>query len=235
MTKSSVVFLLMLAIAFVGCKKDDPKPPERLRSFMHIVSGAPNKTFDITLDYYNADDLVIRDFDYHRNFPIEGYADLQAAGVPDEFGNGKLFLSAESQPFLNVPATILLEPMEIVLEEEQLSTLYFADSSGQLVFRKVADSYSFPTDSATAVRFINMSEDNPAANVTTSDGTLNFSGLPFLEATDFVNVARGWYEVEVRDSANAITSTYNWYMQAGSAYTLYLSGSGNGDLKFFIQ
>ncbi|MEY3443867.1 MAG: hypothetical protein RLZZ519_2148, partial [Bacteroidota bacterium] len=74
--------LIATALLAVGCKEDDPTNPERSRSYLHIVDAVAADTFNLTFDYYNVNDVVIKDFVFQRNFPIVGYADMEAGGAP---------------------------------------------------------------------------------------------------------------------------------------------------------
>jgi hypothetical protein len=151
--KRSIVFaLIATALLAIGCKKEDPTPPVKDRTLLHIVSLVSSDTFDLTFDYFNADDVVIDDFVFLRNFPIIGYADLEAGGTPDEFGNGKLYLSASRQRFIDVKPDTLMPPRNIVLTKDEKSTICLGDSAGKLRFLKIKDEFSFPHDTITELR-----------------------------------------------------------------------------------
>lgn len=228
--------LLLAILTFVGCKKDPGvvTPPERQPSFLHILGAAATPNFDVTFDYWNADNQVITDFFYQRNWPIQGYADMQAAGhQQDEFGNGKLEVVLSRQIFANEAPDTLLPPTEIVLNPEEKSTVCFADSFGNMVLRKFADAYTIPDGATSAIRFINLSPtaDTDIASLTTSDNSLNINSVNFLNASDFVNLGDGQYTVEARDNGGNIIATRNMWIDGGIAHTFYLSDSA--DLAFF--
>lgn len=237
MIKNAAFVLLLLATTVLGtgCKEEGPVPVDRQRSYLHILGGAAVDTFDITFDYYNADNVVIKNFYYQRNFPIQGYADLQATRQPDEFGNGKMWMLAQRQPFANVAPDTILGPEELFLTPDEQATLCFADSMGTLVTLKIADNVSFPNDTTAMVRFINLGPETGSAGLTTVDGSLNNMGVGFLQYTDFLPVNRGSRTFEVRDSANAVVSSAGYWLYGRKAYTFYLSGNGSGNLDYFVH
>ena len=237
MIRNAAIVLLLLATTVLGtgCKEDPPVNVDRERSFLHILGGAAVDTFDITFDYYNADNVVISNFYYMRNFPIQGYADLQATRPEDEFGNGKNWMTAHRQPFANVAPDTVLGPEELFLAPNEQATLCFADSLGKLVTLKISDNISFPNDTSAMVRFINLAPETSMAGLSTADGSLNNLGVGFLQYTDFLPVNPGARTVEVRDSSNAIVSSAGYWLNGRKAYTFYLSGNGSGILDYFVH
>lgn len=237
MIKNAAFVLLILATTLfsTGCKDDEPVPVDRQRSYLHILGGAAVSDFDITFDYYNADNVVIEDFSYKRNFPIQGYADLQATREPDEFGNGKMYMTTTRQAFVNTPIDTVSPPKELFLVPDEQATLCFADSFGTLVTIKIVDNIEFPNDTTAMVRFINLAPETGTAGLSTTDGSLNNTGLGFLQYTDFLPVNEGVQIFEVLDSSNTVINSNAYYLYGRKGYTFYLSGNGAGDLDFFVH
>ncbi|MEM0999007.1 MAG: DUF4397 domain-containing protein [Bacteroidota bacterium] len=229
----TAVFLLAMII-LAGCN-DEPEdviPPVRERSFLHIVGGAETASFDITFDYFNADNKVIEDFFYQRNFPLEGYADLQAAGnTVDTFGNGQLFLTATRQPFANEAPDTIAGPQAVTLMPNEKSTLAFADSAGTLKMLKFTDEYSFPDGATSAIRFINLSPNFPIASLSLSvngNTVAEIANVNALSASNFINVGDDQILVEAKDGNGNLLSSINMWIGGGVAHTFYLSGTGDG-------
>lgn len=216
--------LIGITLLMAGCKDDDLKPLDRGRTNLHIV-GAVQDSFDLTFDYYNGDDVVIKDFYFNRNFPLIGYADMEAGGTPDEFGNGKLYLMASKQPFINIAADTLMDPREIELLKDEKSTVVLADSVGSLRFLKIKDQIEFPTDTSAAVRFINVSNNYPTATLASVDGAVSIGNISFWNASDFIYVHHGQYVVELRDSNGAVVTSINLWLGGRSAYTFFTAGN----------
>ncbi|MEM7039488.1 MAG: hypothetical protein AAF570_21115 [Bacteroidota bacterium] len=226
------VFLLALLL-IVGCKEDPPETPDRGRTFLHLLSGAEVDTFDVTFDYFNADDQVIKDFHWMRNFPISGYADMEAGGEPDEFDNGKLFMTITRQPFANLPADTVMMPMDLILERDQEATMCIVDSFGEITLLKFVDEYSTSPGMAN-VRFINLASGQPVAGLTTASGDLNISNVSFMEASAWTTVPAGVQMVELRDTSGTAVVSQNLWLNSSGVYTFYVSGS-SPSLDHFIH
>jgi hypothetical protein len=232
MRRSIALALIATSLLAVGCKKDDPTPPTKDRTYLHIMSAVPSDTFDLTFDYFNADDVVIDDFLYRRNFPIVGYADLEASGTPDEFGNGKLYLSASRQRFLNVKPDTLMPPREIVLAKDEKNTICLADSAGKIRFLKIKDAVEYATDTTTALRFINLSNTQATASLGSTDGRISISNIAFWNNSAYVNLPHGQYDVELRDASGTVINTVSLWLSGRTAYSFFAVANG---LDYFIH
>jgi hypothetical protein len=230
----SIIALAALLFTF-GCKEKDPVKPDRGRSFLHILGAVDEDSTRVTLDYYNANDVVIDDFFYHRNFPIRGYADLEAGGAPDEFGNGKLFVSLNKQPFANIVEDTLMVPRAIELVRDEKATICFVDSFGTTVLLKLKDTPAVPDADFAQVRFLNLSSANATASLTTSGGLFNIGGIPFMGNSDFMAVPDGQVDVEVRDAGGNVLATLPIFINGYTTYTFYVSGTATPELQYFTH
>ncbi len=228
--------IALAALLFAsGCKEKDPVKPDRGRSYLHILGAVDADSLRVTLDYYNASDVVINDFYYHRNFPIRGYADLEAGGTPDEFGNGKLLVSLSAQPFANVTEDTVMAPRAIELVRDEKSTICFVDSFGTNILLKFKDTPAVPDADFAQVRFLNLSSAQPTATLTTDGGAFNIGGIPFMSDSDFMAVPDGQYNVEVRDASGITLQTLPIFINGYTTYTFYVSGSGTPALNYFTH
>jgi hypothetical protein len=232
MRRSIALALFAAALLAVGCKKDDPTVEDKGRTFLHVVSAVPNDTFNITFDYWNADDVVIKDFVYRRNFPIVGYADMEAGGTPDEFGNGKLYLSASRQPFIDIAPDTLMPPRDILLTKDEKSTICIADSAGSMRFLKIKDEFDFATDTTTAIRFINLSNTQVTASLASADGSINIANVAFWNSSTYSNAPHGQYTVELRDGSGTVLSSVSLWLGGRTAYSFFAVGNS---LDYFIH
>ena len=230
-----VFLLFLLVIVLVGCKEEDPIDMLDSRSYLHVLGGASIADFDVVFDYYGGDNVVITDFSYHRNFPIEGYASLQATRTPDVYGNGKMWLSAIRSPFSNLPPDTLLQPEELELVAEEKATLCFADSLGHLVTVKMVDSLTILDSSKAYVRFVNLAADQVWAHFYLADSSYSQDSVGFLQYTDFVPVPSGYQTFEVSHSSSTVMNSLSATLYESRFYTYYLSGSGSGNLNNFVH
>ena len=141
MNKNLILLSLALFLFATACKKDDTIDPNRGRSYLHIVSTVQNTdTFDLNFNYYHVNNTVIGRFHFNRNWPLEGYADLEEGGTPDEFGNGQLFcVGTVPTTVFGIPDDTVLYERPIVLTKNEKSTLCFADSAGTIAMKKFTD------------------------------------------------------------------------------------------------
>jgi hypothetical protein len=234
MKRLSFIALAALLLT-AGCKEDVTVKPDRGRSFLHILGAVEADSMRVTLDYFNANNVVIDDFYYHRNFPIRGYADLEAGGKPDEFGNGKLLISLSSQPLANVAPDTAMAPRAIELVRDEKATICFVDSMGTTVLLKIKDTYNAPDADFAQVRFVNLSSAQPTASLTTDNGAFSIGGIPFMGNSEFMAVEDGLYNVEVRDAGGAVLQTLPLFINGYTTYTFYVSGRGTPELQYFAH
>jgi hypothetical protein len=233
MRRSIAFFIIATALLAVGCKKDEITTPSNDRSFVHIVSAVWQDTMDLTLNYYNADDVVIKDFVFGRNYPFVGYADLLAAGTPDEFGNGKLYMGATRQRYINVKIDTLMPPREVVLNKDERSTICIADSMGSMRFLKIKDeAISYATDTTTAVRFINLSNLQATASLGSLDGRISIPNVAFWRNTAHINFPHGQYVMELHDAAGVVLSSTTLWLSGRTAYTFY---AVDNQIAYFVN
>lgn len=224
--------LIATTLLAVGCKKDDPTNPDRSRTYLHIVDAVIADTFNLTFDYYNVNDVVIKDFVFHRNFPIVGYADMEAGGTPDEFGNGKLYLTASRQPFLDVAPDTIMAPREVELVKDEKSTIVLADSANSVRFLKIKDEFTFATDTTAGIRFINVSNLHPTATLASADGAIAIPNVAFWDNSDFAYFPHGQYDIELRDSNGGVMMTISLWLSGKTAYSFFVAGN---TLGYFIH
>jgi|GEM_PF-2171706 len=233
-TRPAALLLLLLTLTLAGCKEEPPVEVNRARSYLHIISGADVDPFDVTFNYYNADNVVIEDFFFRRNFPNVGYANLEATDELDEFGNGEMLISLSRQVFANEAPDTLLSPEALVLNADEQATLCFADSMGTMVSLKIADTYSFSDgDTQAKVRFINLASAIDDATLTTAASTVNLNGVGFLQATEFTPIDPLYQDFEIRDAGGSLLAAQQVYLYPRTAYTVILGGNGNGNLGWF--
>jgi hypothetical protein len=232
--KAKWALLILTSLLFAGCAKDpDFEPPSYDNTYLHIVGGSNLvDSFAVVFDYYNADDVVIGKFWHLKQWPSRGYADLTAAGTPDEFGNGKLYLHTikYNSPVAGENDTLINKKDFIMLGEER-STLCFADSSGEMIMVKFLDEYGVPATDMINVRFINLMETVNSASLTESGG-INIGGIGPRNASSFVQFPEGIHNLQaINDGNGAPISSINVDLYKGGTYTFFISSSGT--LSYF--
>ena len=222
-------------LLFFGCKEEEPVQPDRGRSYLHLLGAVEADSFRVTLDYWNADDVVINDYNYLRNFPLRGYADLEAGGTPDEFGNGKLYVTLSKQIFANVTPDTLMDPKELVLNRDEKATLCLVDSFGEYTILKIKDELGQPDADNAQIRFINLSSAHATASLTTDNADFTIGSVPFMQASPFQAVADGQYNLEVRDANGTVVQSLPLFVNGYTSYTFFVSGTTSQRLAYFTH
>jgi hypothetical protein len=80
------------------------------------------------------------------------------------------------------------------------------------------------------VRFIHLSPDAPAVDVTLTDGTIVFGNKSFKESTDFTPLATGTYNLEVRlaGTSTVVLPLNGIVLEDGNIYTVFAKGFVGG-------
>ena len=234
MKRLTLLSAILMLFAF-GCKEKDPIVPDRGRSLVHILGGMEEDSIRVTFDYFNADDVVIDNFYHHRNFPMVGYADLEAGGIPDEFGNGKLYLSLSRKPFANIAADTIMQAREFVLAKDARTTVCFVDSFGSGTYVKFDDAPGATDANNSQVRFINLASSLSTATLTTTTNAVNIGGVGFMTASPFVSMPSGWHDFELKNASGAVLQTVTFNVSPYSTFTFYVSGTNTIGLERFTH
>lgn len=97
----------------------------------------------------------------------------------------------------------------------------------------LVDNLTAPASGKAHVRFIHLSPDAPAVDITLTDGTVVFSNVAFKGSVDFTPLDAGTYPLQVRVAGTSTVALDlgNITLDAGKIYTVFarglLSGSGN--------
>jgi hypothetical protein len=97
----------------------------------------------------------------------------------------------------------------------------------------LVDNLATPASGKAHVRFIHLSPDAPAVDITLADGTVIFDNVDFKGSVDFTPLDAGTYPLQVRVAGTSTVALDlgNITLQAGKIYTVFarglLSGSGN--------
>lgn len=95
------------------------------------------------------------------------------------------------------------------------------------------DDLTNPASGKAHVRFVHLSPDAPAVNITLTDGTIVFGNVAFKGSIGFTPLDAGTYDLQVRDAATntaVVLSLPNITLQAGKIYTVFAKGflAGSG-------
>lgn len=93
------------------------------------------------------------------------------------------------------------------------------------------DDNTGPTAGSARVRFVHTSPDAPTVDITLADGATLFDDVSFKEASDYLEVAAGTYDLQVRDESgtNVVLALDDVGLAAGRIYTVFAVGFLNGN------
>ena len=103
----------------------------------------------------------------------------------------------------------------------------FLNSIAPVVFE---DDLSTPAAGKAHVRFIHLSPDAPAVDITLTDGTVVFGNYSFGEGSDFTPLDAGTYDLQVRaaGTSTVVLDLPGIALADGDIYTVFAKGTLNG-------
>ncbi|NEM96741.1 DUF4397 domain-containing protein [Pontibacter burrus] len=175
------------------------------------------------------------------------HASPDAPGVDLFVDNAKVNATALTFPnntvYLDVPAgsrnikvnatgtTTSVIDGNITFQNNRNYTIFAAGSLGSNNIEPLVleDDLTAPTAGNAKVRFVHLSPDAPAVdivNVTTPNEAVLFNAQSFRQASGFVSVPAGSYDLEVRLDADntAVLSLNDINLQDGKIYTIFARG-----------
>ena len=202
--KSSQILVLSLALLAVSCSKDDD--PGTAAGYLSIINASPSlATYNVYLnnDIMNAAAL-----------PLGG----TIAYTPIAAGTYDLKFTTASN-------TESLLTRSITLNDSTTSSYFLIGKSGALDLLKVTDHISSGSLKA-AVRFINLSPDAPALDLTINGAAIVINNQFYKQASDFVAIDPGTYNFDIKARATGdVKTTLNGVtMAAGGYYTIFVRG-----------
>lgn len=95
----------------------------------------------------------------------------------------------------------------------------------------LVDDNTAPAAGQSRVRFVHAGPDAPTVDITLTDGTTLFNDVSFKEASAYLSVAAGKYDLQVRDETGAavVLTLSDVTLAAGRVYTVFAVGLLAGD------
>ncbi len=128
-----------------------------------------------------------------------------------------------------LPTTVINANLD--LTANTFYTVFAVDSVSKISTVVLTDNLASPAAGKAHVRFVHLSPNAPAVNITLTDGTIVFGNKAFKQATDFTPLDAGTYNLQVRDAAtnSAVVLNLNGIvLQAGKIYTVFAKGFFGG-------
>lgn len=174
---------------------------------IHAVPNAPN------VDIYANDVIIAKDLSYGS---LTDYFAVPA-------GMYKITLFATGT--LDDP--ILANMLEVIPDSEL--TIAAVGTLNSMEFLGITDTSESGEPDKAMIRFLHLSPDAPAVDITLPDGTVLFSDIFFKEITPYLTVPSMNYTLQVRvtDTPTVALTVPDINLEAGKAYTIYAIGLVN--------
>ena len=109
-------------------------------------------------------------------------------------------------------------------------SVFAVDEVANLTPLVIVDDLTAPASGNAHVRFIHLSPDAPAVDITTTDGTIVFGNYEFKEYSNFTPLPAGSYDLQVRlaGTDTVVLSLSGISLMDGSIYTVFAKGFVSG-------
>lgn len=202
------------AFTFVGCDdEEDPVQPVPSNSSAMVIHTSPDAPgVDVLVD----NTVAGTNLTYLQNTPY--------LTLPSGTRNIKVNVTGTS--------TTVIEG-NINFEKDKAYSVFAVNSVASIEPLILEDNLAAPASGKAHVRFIHLSPDAPAVDITLPDGTVVFGNVAFKGYTAFTPLDAGTYNLQVRlaGTSTVVLDLGNITLTAGDIYTAYARGfvSGTGD------
>jgi hypothetical protein len=161
---------------------------------------------------------------------VDLLVDNMVAGTNLTFPNNTGYLSVNSgtrNVKVNVTgtSTTVIEANLPIMTNKNYS-VFAVNAVANLEPIVLEDDLSTPASGKAHVRFIHLSHDAPAVDITLTDGTVVFGDYIFKEASAFTPLDAGTYNLQVRlaGTSTVVLDLPNIALTAGKIYTVFAKG-----------
>ena len=202
----------LLLTAVVGC--NTLNPPENPAARVRVVHASPDAP---AVDICAGSTAIFQDVSYpsateYVTVPAATYnaAAVVAGAGCDSTAALETALPLEAGTDTTVVALNLLADLEALV---------------------LVDDYSTPAAGNAKVRFVHASPDAPTVDITLADGTTVFDDVSFKGVGDYVELAAGDYDLQVRDAGGetVVLELGTVTLETGRIYTAYAVGLVGGE------
>lgn len=190
--------------------RDDPA----MRSYVRILHAAPRMP---NVDIYIDDKLTVSNFAYRaftEYLPITGGRKYKVTVYPAGQKGRPLYST-----FLEVIPQLIYTVAAIGFPESNFTLLPIVDTRVKLEPDKAL------------VRFVHLSQNTPAVDITLPDGSVLFSNVQYKEIADYISVPYGKYDLQARlhGTDTIVLNVPNIVLKSRRVYTVYAVGLLSND------
>ncbi len=171
---------------------------------LHAVPDAPN------VDIYANDKLIVENLAFGeltKYLPVpEGTYTISLYATGDK-----------SKPVLQNTLTI---------NKDKIMTIAAANTVNNITLIAIPDTTMKNETNKSVIRFMHLSPNAPAVDITLPDGTIIFSNISYEQLTQYVEVEPTNYNLQVRvaGTSNVVLTVPNVKLEPNRAYTIYAIG-----------
>jgi hypothetical protein len=197
--------LILICLAtLISCKKSTDENPE-VANFSVVNASPTLSTYDVYL----------------------GDLKISTAALP--FGGsikyGQSLAGNQSIKFTTAGRSESLLTKSISLIQNAFQTYYLIDKPGSLDGLLVADDLSATSTDKAFIRFINLSPDAPALDLSITNGNSLITNKAYKATSGFITITAGTYSFDLKDSGGAVKTTVSDnVLVAGAHYTIISRG-----------
>jgi hypothetical protein len=210
--KSILMLLLFSAFFVTSCSDDDnnPSTPILEKANVLVVHASPDAPgVDLLVDNSIAGSNL--------TFPNStGYLEVE-----EGTRNIKVNVTGTSTTVINA---------DLTLNGMVNYSIFAIDAVANLTPLVIVDDLTTPAGGFAHVRFIHLSPDAPAVDITTTDGTVVFGNYDFKKYSEFVPLPVGSYNLQVRvaGTETVVLNLSGISLADGKIYTVFAKGFLNG-------
>jgi len=179
MLKQTLSTALIVSMFAFGCSDDDnPVEPGIDISNVNVIHASPDAPgVDLVVD----GTVAAANLEFPNN---TGYLDVNS-------GTRKVNVNVTGSSNSVISA-------DLDIAEGVFYSVFAVDSVSKISAIVIEDDLTPPTAGNAHVRFVHLSPNAPAVDITLTDGTIVFGNKAFKEYTDFTPLTAGSYELQVR-------------------------------------
>jgi hypothetical protein len=110
--------------------------------------------------------------------------------------------------------------------QDKFYSIFASGAVANLAPLVLGDDLTAPTAGNAHVRFVHLSPDAPAVDITLTNGTIVFGNIAFREHTAFTPLPSGTYDLQVRVAGtnNVVLNLPGVALNSGKIYTVFAKG-----------
>ncbi len=216
MNKHKFLILSAILASFLifGCNEDDnnvtsPTPTES-NSYVQVIHSSPDAPgVDLLVD----NTIVGNNLTFPNN---TGYLTVTS-------GTRNIKVNVTGTTTTAIEANLNFEA-------ENYYSIYAVNNVANIEPLVIQDDLTAPASGKAHVRFLHLSPNAPAVDITLPDGTVVFSDQSFKDFTDFIPLDSGTYDLQVRlaGTDTVVLDLNGISLEEGKIYSVFAKGLVNG-------